>query len=199
MTTNDQNYITKVLNGDTNAYAVLVDRYKDMIYTLAYRMVKNKEEAEEIAQDTFIKAYKSLDKFKGDSKFSTWIYKVAYRTSLDRIKKLKRKYDEVAIDDVNYNQIKEIDNALDKITTEERNLAIKNCIDKLPANDSFILTLYYYEEMSLEEIAKATGMKSNNVKVKLHRSRKKLASILRQELDNETIESYDIKIRTALG
>ena len=131
MATNDQNYITKVLNGDTNAYAVLVDRYKDMIYTLAFRMVKNKEEAEEIAQDTFIKAYKSLDKFKGESKFSTWIYKVAYRTSLDRIKKLKKKYNEVAIDDINYNQIKDIDNALDKLADEERNNAIKNSIDKL--------------------------------------------------------------------
>lgn len=66
MTIDDQVYINKILNGDSNAFAVLVDRYKDLVYTLAMRMVKNKEEAEEVAQDTFIKAYKSLAKFKGN-------------------------------------------------------------------------------------------------------------------------------------
>ena len=69
---------------------VLVDRYKDFIYTLALRMLKNREEAEEVSQDTFIKMYKSLSKFKGDSKFSTWLYKVAYNNCLDRIKKNKK-------------------------------------------------------------------------------------------------------------
>lgn len=71
MTTNDQVYIDSILNGDANAFAVLVDRYKDLVYTLALRMMKHREEAEEVAQDTFIKVYKSLDKFKGESKFST--------------------------------------------------------------------------------------------------------------------------------
>ena len=70
----DQHYIDKILQGDTNTYAVLVDRYKNMIFTLALKMVTNREEAEEVAQDTFIKAYNSLVKFKGDSKFSTWIF-----------------------------------------------------------------------------------------------------------------------------
>jgi RNA polymerase sigma-70 factor (ECF subfamily) len=80
MTTNDQVYIEKIINGDTNAFSILVERYKDLVYTLAIRMVKHKEEAEEITQDTFIKAYKSIHKFKGDSKFSTWIYRVDYNT-----------------------------------------------------------------------------------------------------------------------
>ena len=87
MTTNDQVYIEAILNGDANAFAVLVDRYKDLVFTLALRMMKHREEAEEAAQDTFIKAFKSLNKFKGDSKFSTWIYRVAYNTCLDRLKK----------------------------------------------------------------------------------------------------------------
>lgn len=83
MTTNDQVYINKILNGDTNAFTVLVDRYKDLVFTLALRMVKNREEAEEVSQDTFIKVYNSLNRFKGDYKFSTWIYRVAYNTCLD--------------------------------------------------------------------------------------------------------------------
>ena len=90
MTINDQVYINKILNGDTNAFTVLVDRYKDLVFTLALRMVKNRKEAEEVSQDTFIKVYNSLNRFKGDSKFSTWIYIVAYNTCLDRLKKNNR-------------------------------------------------------------------------------------------------------------
>ena len=80
---NDQLYIAKVINGDTNSFAYLVDSYKDMVFSLAYKMTKNKEESEEVSQDTFIKAYKNLNKFKGESKFSTWLYRIAYHTSLD--------------------------------------------------------------------------------------------------------------------
>ncbi|PQJ73868.1 RNA polymerase sigma factor, partial [Polaribacter gangjinensis] len=71
--TNDQYYIQKVLQGDANAFAYLIDAYKNMVFTLALKMTKNREEAEEICQDTFIKAYQNLSKFQGDSKFSTWL------------------------------------------------------------------------------------------------------------------------------
>jgi RNA polymerase sigma-70 factor (ECF subfamily) len=197
MTTNDQVYIDKILNGDTNAYVELVDRYKDLVYTLAIRMVKNKEEAEEVSQDTFIKVYKSLSRFKGESKFSTWIYRVAYNTCLDRIKKIKRQYNTVAIDEYTEHQVKSIDNALDEIGEQEKQMAIKACLDQLPGDDSFILTLFYFEELSLDEISKVMGLKPNNVKVKLFRSRKKLAAILQEQLDNEIIESYGGSYRAA--
>ncbi|MDD7914620.1 RNA polymerase sigma factor [Polaribacter ponticola] len=88
-TTKDQLYINKVINGDTNAFAYLVDTYKNMVFSLAFKMTKNREEAEEISQDTFVKAFKNLHKFKGDSKFSTWLYRIAYHACLDAIKKIK--------------------------------------------------------------------------------------------------------------
>ncbi|WP_412986057.1 RNA polymerase sigma factor [Pontimicrobium sp. IMCC45349] len=198
MTTNDKVYIDKILNGDANAYAVIVERYKDLVYTLAYRMMKHTEEAEEVAQDTFIKAYKSLNKFKGDSKFSTWIYRVAYNTCLDRLKKNKRYQSNVAIDEYTEHHVKSIDNALDVLEQKERQLVIKSCIDKLDSESSFLLTLYYFEEQSLDEIAAITGLKANNVKVKIFRARKKLATILKDTLDNETIESYGTTYRPAL-
>ncbi len=197
MTTNDQVYIDKILDGDANAFTVLVDRYKDLVYTLAIRMMKNKEEAEEVAQDTFIKAYKSLIRFKGDSKFSTWIYRVAYNTCLDRLKKNKRQQYTVAIDEYTEHQVKTLDNALDKIEEQEKQQAIQSCLELLPSEDSFLLTLYYFEELSLDEISKIVGLKPNNVKVKIFRSRKKLATILKDRLDNETIESYAGSYRTA--
>ena len=197
MNTNDQVYINRILDGDTNAFAVLVDRYKDLVYTLAMRMMKNREEAEEVAQDAFIKTYKSLDKFKGESKFSTWIYRVAYNTCLDRLKKNKRTQNTVTIDEYTEHQVKTIDNALDKIEASEKKEAIQQCIELLPSDDSFLLTLYYFEELSLEEIGKIVGLKPNNVKVKLFRSRKKLATILKERLDNEIIESYAGSFRAA--
>ena len=197
MTTNDQVYIDSILNGDASAFAVLVDRYKDLVYTLALRMMKHREEAEEAAQDTFIKVYKSLNKFKGDSKFSTWIYRVAYNTCLDRLKKNKRQQYTVAINEYTEHQVKTLDNALDQIEAKEREQAIQDCLALLPSEDSFLLTLYYFEELSLDEIAKIVGLKPNNFKVKLFRSRKKLATILKEKLDNEIIESYEGTYRAA--
>ena len=197
MTTNDQVYIDSILNGDANAFAVLVDRYKDLVYTLALRMMKHTEEAEEAAQDTFIKTYKSLNKFKGESKFSTWIYRVAYNTCLDRLKKNKRQQYTVEINEYTEHQVKTLDNALDKIEAKEREQIIQDCLALLPSEDSFLLTLYYFEELSLEDIGKIVDLKPNNVKVKLFRSRKKLATVLRKKLDNETIESYEGSYRAA--
>lgn len=191
MITNDQIIINQIIEGDTNAFAILVDRYKNLVFTLAFRLLKNREEAEEVAQDTFIKSYNALSKFKGDSKFSTWIYKVTYNTCLDRLKKNKRKYNEVAIDEFTEHQVKTIDNALENMVEEERKKAIQDCLHILPNDDSFLITLYYFEEQSLEEIANAIGLTANNVKVKLFRIRKKLMSILKERLESEIIQYYE--------
>ncbi|GFZ78454.1 DNA-directed RNA polymerase sigma-70 factor [Aquaticitalea lipolytica] len=191
MTTNDEKIINQIIAGDSNAFSVLVDRYKDLVFTLSLKMLKNREEAEEVAQDTFIKVFKSLSKFKGDSKFSTWIYKVTYNSCLDRLKKNKKEQLKVAIDEYTEHQVKTIDNALENMVEEERQQAIKACLELLPPDDSFLLTLYYFEEQSLDEIAKVVGLTANNVKVKLFRSRKKLTSILKANLEPEIIEHYE--------
>jgi len=191
MTTNDDiYYINSTIEGNSNTFGILVDRYKDLVFSLALKMVKNREEAEEVAQDTFIKVFKSLSKFKGDSKFSTWIYKVAYNTCLDRLKKNKREQHVVSIDEFNSNQIKSLDDALDVMEEEQRNQIIQDCINLLPSDDAFLLTLFYFEEQSLEEIARVIGLTANNVKVKLFRSRKKLTAILKEKLEPEIIEQY---------
>lgn len=191
MTTNDQHYINLIIEGDTNAYAVLVNRYKDLVFTLALRMLKNREEAEEVSQDAFIKIYTSLNSFKGNSKFSTWIYKITYNTSLDRIKKNRKYLNDVAIDEFTEHQLKSIDNALESLEKKERTSAIQDCISLLPSDDGFLLTLHYFEEQTLEEISKAVGLTPNNVKVKLFRARKKLTTILKNKLEPEIIDYYE--------
>ena len=190
-TLNDQHYIDKIIHGETNAFAVLVDRYKDMIFTLAVKMLKNREEAEEVAQDTFIKIYNSLSKFKGDSKFSTWIYKIAYNTCLDRLKKNKKEENNISIDEFSAHLIKTMDNALSALEEKERKQTIQNCLNLLPSDDSFLLTLFYFEDQNLEEISKVMSITANHVKVKLFRSRQKLAVILKKQLGAETIYYYE--------
>ncbi len=189
----DQVIIKRILNGDINAYAILVNRYKNLVYTLTYRMLKHREEAEEAAQDTFIKTFKYLNNFKGDSKFSTWIYRISYNACLDRIKKNKSNCLTVEINDINSLQIKTIDTALDQLQKKEKYELINTCINLLPSEDGFLLTLFYLKELSLEEISEILKLKTNLIKVRLHRSRKKLAVILNQRLDKETIESYGFK------
>lgn len=191
MTIEDQHYINLILNGNSNAFSVLVDRYKDIVFSLCIRMLKNREEAEEISQDTFIKVYKTFDKFKGDCKFSTWIYKIAYNSCLDRLKKNKKYFNDVSINEFTEHQVKTLDNALDNLELKERDQAIQDCIALLPSEESFLLTLYYFEEQSLDEISKTMNLKPNNVKVKLFRSRKKLATILKEKLEPEIIEHYE--------
>lgn len=191
MATNDQILINQIIAGDTNAFTLLVDRYKDLVFTLALRMLKNREEAEEVSQDTFIKTYRSLHKFKGDSKFSTWIYKVAYNSCLDQIKKNKKHLNNVEINEFTEHQVKTMDNAFDALVEEERNQLIQDCLHLLPSDDSFLLTLYYFEEQSLDEIANIVGLTANNVKVKIFRSRKKLAHILKERLEPEIFEYYE--------
>jgi RNA polymerase sigma-70 factor (ECF subfamily) len=192
MTTDQEaSIINQIIGGDTQAFSVLVDVYKDLVFTLAIRMLKNREEAEEVSQDTFIKIYKALPKFKGESKLSTWIYKVAYNTCLDQIKKNNRRYDEVAIDSFSENQIKTLDNALDALEEKEQQKSIQECLQQLASKDSFLLTLFYFEELSLEEISKVVNMEANTVKVNIHRARKRLGNILKQKLEPETIQNYE--------
>lgn len=190
---NDQLYINKVINGDTNAFSYLVDSYKNMVYSLAFKMTKNREEAEEISQDTFIKAYKNLSKFKGDSKFSTWLYRIAYHTSLDNIKKNKNNNSTFDINEITYNQIKSVDNILEGIERKERAKLIEACLNKLTDDERSIIWMFYFDELSLKEIMAVTDFSEANLKVKLHRARKKLLAIVEENVEPEMIANYGRK------
>lgn len=190
---NDQLYITKVINGDSNAFAYLVDSYKDMVYSLAYKMTKNREEAEEVSQDTFIKAFKNLKNFKGDSKFSTWLYRITYHACLDAIKKNKKHNNSFEINEITFNQIKSVEDTLQTIERKERAKIIDNCLLQLPEDERSIIWLFYYEELSLKEIIEVTSLSEANIKVKLHRARKKMLTIVKENVEPELINHYGRK------
>ncbi|MEL6917562.1 MAG: sigma-70 family RNA polymerase sigma factor [Bacteroidota bacterium] len=190
---NDQYYIYRAMEGDSQAFAVLIDRYKYMVYTLAVRIIKNKEEAEEVAQDVFLNIYKNISSFKGDSKFSTWVYRIAYNRSLDYVKKLSRSLETSEIDTHTERHVQLVENTLDCLEREERRDTIKGAIKELSGDDSVLITLYYYEELSLNEIATIMEQSANTIKVRLFRARKRLAQILTERLEPETIRSYGRK------
>lgn len=187
-TNSDQIYIDKVLQGDSNAFAYLIDKYKNMTYTLAIKIVKNHEDAEEVAQDSFLKAYQKIDTFKGDSKFSTWLYTIVYRNAITKIR--KKKVETADIDDYiikNHSDGKEFPQ-LEAISSEEQQKYVRLAINDLPEKDAFLITLFYLNENSIEEIEKITNLTQSNIKVKLFRARKKLHTAL-SFLFNEEVKS----------
>lgn len=188
---NDQYYINLIIDGDTNAFAVLVDRYKDFVFTLSLKMLQNREEAEEAAQDTFIKVFRSLSSFKKESKFSTWLYKITYNNCLDRIKKQKRSRSVVELNEFTEQEVKSLMNILENIEESERKDMIRDCLNLLQPEESFLITLYYFNENSLKEISQIIKMNENNLKIKLFRTRKKLAGILKLKLEPEIIDQYE--------
>ena len=134
-----------------------------------------------------------MPKFKGDSKFSTWLYKIAYNTSLDAIKKNSNQYNNVAIDEITVNYISSIETILDGIEREERATIINDCLEQLAEDEKAILVFFYFKELSLKEIVEITSMSEANVKVKLHRARKKLLSIVKNTVELELISHYGRK------
>ena len=186
----DLEIISRINAGESSLYSQLVDRYKHMVYTAAIRMVKVREDAEEIAQDTFLSAYKTLPSFRGDCLFSTWLYRVAYNKCLDHLKKNKRKIDTRGQDISEAFDIGYLDKKMHNLEQQDRIQMIKEAIDKLPEDMGFIITLFYLEEYSLKEISVITRQSVNTLKVKLYRSRKRLMTLLINTLEPEIIERY---------
>ncbi len=187
-TQSDIYYIDKVLAGDANAYAVLVDKYKGMVYTMALKILRNKEEAEETAQDAFIKAYQSLNKFKRESKFSTWLYRIVYNAAISKTrKKVLQKVDlnNEIIDNYTTDEIK---SNLFILEESDKKKLIKKIMSNLSPEESTLITLYYYDENTTEEIAKVMGLSQSNVKVRLFRIRNKMNYELQQYLLDDVKE-----------
>jgi len=177
-------HINRVKGGDREAYTWIVNSFKDMVYTMCLRMLNNEEDANEAAQEVFIKGYRSIGTFQEKSKFSTWIYRIAYNHCISVIRKKVKMID--LVDELPDYQVNENDmNGLEVLSGEERKKYLQMAIETLPETDAIVTTLFYYEELSLEEIAEVTGLSNNNIRIKLHRSRKKLYQVITKLLESE--------------
>jgi len=185
----DIELIDQTLAGNQSAYADLIKRHQRFVFTLAMRFSKNREDAEEIAQDCFIKAYRSLSSFQRQSKFSTWLYSIVYTTAMTFLR--KKRVDTDSIDDEStYIQLENHSSGFDTNLAENksRSYYLNQAITQLLHDDAAIITLFYMGEQSLEEIGQALGIGANTVKVKLFRARQRLKEKLERSLKHEVKE-----------
>jgi RNA polymerase sigma-70 factor (ECF subfamily) len=181
----DAYYIEAVSKGNVAAFSYLVDKYQNMVYALALKLLKKPEEAEEMAQDTFVKAYQKLDTYEGKSKFSTWLYSITYNACISELR--KRRIEFSSLDDQRMTDQDEIKmhDYFSETKKEDQERYLNHALSKLPEDDQVLVTLYYYENQSMDEISLITGLTVSNVKIKIHRARKKMYSLLHEMLQEE--------------
>jgi RNA polymerase sigma-70 factor (ECF subfamily) len=174
----DNEVIQQVLQGNQQAFAVLVSRYQQFVFTIVLRYVINREEAEELAQDVFVKAYRYLADFKGQSRFSTWLYTITQTTCLSFLRKKPDPSTFLEEERLVYLTDRQMHTVQDRAEKKEHTAVIDTAISRLSTTDAQIITLFYKAEQSLEEIAQILGIPANTVKVKLHRARHRLKDIM---------------------
>jgi len=182
----DNEIIKRVLQGEQALYAQLVKRYQNYVFTIVLRYTSNREDAEEIAQDVFVKAYRSLADFRGESKFSTWLYTIVTTTCITFLRKKK-----VPVHSLDTEQVFEIadnQNAAFKANQVEQKSkvqVINEALRLLSIDDARIISLFYQAEQSLEEIGRILGIDPNTAKVKLHRARVRLKEKMEKHFSEE--------------
>ncbi|MDR0725826.1 MAG: RNA polymerase sigma factor [Prevotellaceae bacterium] len=164
--------VQRVKAGDVQAFAMIVSKYGEMVFTVVRKIVENREDAEDITQEVFIKAFKSLDRFREESAFSTWLYRIAYNTCISELRQRKSRFFPVKDNLLVDNDFAAND---DEEDVEIKLQHLEKALKKLPPDEAFLITLHYMDEQSVENISIICNMSVSNVKVKLHRIRKKLS------------------------
>ncbi|WP_075559012.1 RNA polymerase sigma factor [Parabacteroides timonensis] len=175
----DAYYIERVAAGDTGCFACLLDRYSRPVHSLILKMVRNKEDAEELAQDVFMKVFRNLPSFKADCSFSTWIYRIAYNTAISELRRKKQEF--VAIEESQIENVseEEVSILLGRTSENDQVEKLEHALTLLPPEERAMIMLFYMKQKSIEELTVITGLGASNVKVKLHRIRKKLFVLIK--------------------
>lgn len=188
-TLSDETLIQQALAGRQSAFAMLVKRYEKYVFTLSLRFVKNREDAHEVAQDCFLRMFRYLADFRGECKFTTWLYKIVYSTSLNHLRKqnpdIRSLDDEMHPVRLKDESIPDVSRSMER---DDRNAALQRAIHLLSPDDANIITLFYLYEQSLDEICQVMDLTMTNAKTKLHRARQRLKTILDEKFSPELKE-----------
>lgn len=174
--------IDRILAGEESLYATLVDKYKSYAFTIAMKVVANRPEAEEIAQDGFIKAFHYLKKFNKEAKFSTWLYRIVFNTAISYKRKNRQSFQSIENSIIEYH-----DHADSEMERNDKQIFIEKALKKLSDADRVAVQLYYLKEYSMEETAEILGQNANTLKVRVHRARQRLADELKNILQEEAL------------
>lgn len=174
--------IDRILAGERECYSALVDQYKSYAYTIAFKIVNNRSDAEEAAQDAFVKAFRYLKTFNREAKFSTWLYRIVFNTAISYKRKNRQQFQSIEHSIVEHPQ--KADTELEK---EDKQIFVARAMEKLNEMDRLAIHLYYIKEFSLEEVAEVMGQNLNTLKVRVHRARLRLADELKRILKQEAL------------
>lgn len=179
---NDRELVAKIKNGDQNAFRQLFEQYQHLVFNISYRMSGNQEEAEDITQDVFIKIFHAIEKFRGDAKLSSWIYRIAVNTCLKRERR-KKLENWISLDFLFQDEGKFQPQAPDKTPDQqieilEKEQIVQKAIHSLPERQKTALILHRYENLSYEEIATVMEISLSAVESLLHRAKDNLTKKL---------------------
>jgi RNA polymerase sigma-70 factor (ECF subfamily) len=179
----EADWIARARAGDERAFAVLVERHRDRAYALALRMLRLPAEAEEVAQDAFVRAWRALPGFRGDAKFSTWIHRIVVRRCLDRAAVLRTRSGRETELEPTPEPVAAADAALDP-EQRARAARLAHLMTELTETQRLVVTLFYHQDRSLEDVARTLGLPENTVKTHLHRARAVLREGWMREEEN---------------
>lgn len=183
--TEDQVWIDSIKNGNQASYAFIVDKYQHMVYNISMKILSNPDDAQDSAQESFIKAYQQIGSFAGKSKFSTWLYTIAYRTAISKFRVNRIITIEVNEDMQGSYFADPTASGLEQLQLKQQKKQVEDAISNLPKIEALLITLYYMNELPVKEIEEITGLGSSNIKIQLFRARKKLERNLRPLLEEE--------------
>ncbi len=182
ITLEEETLINRILAGEQPLYATLVDRYKSYAYTIAMKILENRSDAEEAAQDAFIKAFHSLKSFNRQAKFSTWLYRIVFNTSISYKRKRKHVFHSIETHVIEYSERADQETEL-----MDKQVFLTKALNTLNETDRQVIQFFYLLEFSLDEIAETMGQPANTIKVRIHRARQRLADALRNILKQEAV------------
>ncbi len=168
--------VQKSRKGDTEAFAELVRKHQQIVFNIAYRFMRDTELAEDMAQESFIKAFKHIKGFRGDCAFSTWLYRVTCSVCLTELNRRKKK---IEVELPKNTSIGSVEN---KVSEQEIAEKVRECVTRLSDRYSTVLTLYYLNGVSYEEIAEIMGIPVGTLKTWMFRARKQLRGIVEKEI-----------------
>lgn len=185
----EERLIARAVAGDQDAYRILVERYSDFVYTVALRVVGSEDDAEDVAQEAFVRAHRALARFRGESKFSSWLYRITVNRALTHLKRRGRRPATVEMTssprvEAEVRSQRCAEDPERQVLADEFRARVREAVAKLPPRYRVAVTLFYLEERSYKEVVEILGVPMGTLKTHLHRAR----AMLRRELEEEEPE-----------
>lgn len=187
----EQDAIEKAIEGNPSAYRFLIEKHKNFAFTIAIRIVKNREDTEEVVQDSFVRAFRALENFKGTGKFSTWLYRIVYNTALTKIRNKKILMDTLEAfpdEDYEFDIPDNYTGTFEKLVQADQAALLHDALDSLSEAENLVITLYYMCDHTIDEITTITRWNPSTIKIRLFRARQKLYTELSKQLKKEINE-----------